>query len=1544
MRNRSSSSKGFRFSFRKIRGAALAEYLPIISIGLLVGTVGVQEYGGVVREHIAEFSEQIASNYYKGWFYPDEDEYISSHGGGTGNPSTGGPTDPGDPSDPQPGDPTDPGNSPNPGEDPPPVFNPLPSDPVGGGPMCPDGGASGGAAPSAAPINTFAGNPINFGNGNKHQAEHDYRHYLDNPLVFTRYYNSLQQDQSRTLGYGWQHSYQRHLRIEQQESDAQRIHVFRDDGAYYRFNHEDERWFADGVVDRLTQTDNGWRYTTVQGAIETYDADGRLQSIQYTGGTTHTLTYRDTRLQRVEDSRGPALKFEYNASGTLEQVTLPGNLALHFDYDTHGNLSGYQKTDRSAWQSVSRILSASDATYHYEHTKFPHALTGITDADDKRFATWDYDALGRAILSRHGGKTDQIKIAYNKDGTVTTTNAMGLHTTYHLEQARPGYRRLVRVEGQATPTCPNVREQHEYDDNGFLALAVDGENNALRMQRNARGLIEREEDGLTHQQGQWLPVEGSSLIERQWHTDLPLITEETHSRYHQGQWQSYRKIDHRYDPAGRRTSTIHTDLSQQSFPYSSYGDTRTWTYSYTENPSLPGVLESLSINGPRAAAEDGSDDTYHYTFNDQGQIARITNPLGHTTEIDSYDTQGNPTAARLANSLSIKLRYDVHGRMQSLTRQSAEKEIRTQFEHNPNGTLKQISFADDSWQRYTYNDARQLIAVHNNWGEILYITPGDISGNWATQEVYNAQGQLVRKSHRILDSLGRIHQLIGNHGQQTKIDYTRTGQLKTITQQGIDNPSQRHYDSLDRLVTSIDALQGKTQIDYSLQGPVAQVTDAEGSKTRYIHNGFGEIIWRGSDANGESTYWRDPAGNIVRQQSGENPNQTQWHYDHLNRLAKADYPGETEDSLYQYDQTDDIHGNGIGKLTALIDHHSRTDYQYSDLGQVTAEIRSFNSASKKNSKKQNATASDTQILRYGYNDHGALAYIQYNNGAQARYHYNKDRIESVNYIDNTGIKHPILDDIEYQAFAGPSAWQTGNGLDYRRESDLDGRITNIQLTNNGETVWQQQYEHDATNNITGIEKIEQGQSQQTSYSYSYDDLHRLTGEQRSATESIDSYTTSYTYDGVGNRLSKVHNSQKTTYEYAKGNRLISWEIPQSEKPNNPINQGLNQTKESRGLPIQTAQQPQRSLQITGDGDLEGRIHNQKNRLVAYFKNGKRLAEYRYTGNGQRIEKQLQAKRTRYQYLLTTQLAQETEKDKAQPQKTIETHYLWLGSTPIALIKSNTGKQVIVYLHADHLNTPKAGTGKAGEINWRWESNAFGMSLENPTVSLKDQVTINLRFPGQYYDQESGLHYNYFRDYDPVLGRYIQSDPIGLRGGINLHNYVKGNPVRLVDKLGLMVTAVLDTSLNQLSVYDNDTGDKYIVAAFTGGHIDPETGAIISPGTGKEQPAPKGNYYIVDNPNPIAGREDWFGLFYIDERVDDYLIDGGEDRSGIRLHGGGISHGCVTVNNYTANKAEHWNNVHSLIHSTKTETLEFIQGPHFWNPKGETNFYGVLTIK
>lgn len=135
---------------------------------------------------------------------------------------------------------------------------------------------------------------------------------------------------------------------------------------------------------------------------------------------------------------------------------------------------------------------------------------------------------------------------------------------------------------------------------------------------------------------------------------------------------------------------------------------------------------------------------------------------------------------------------------------------------------------------------------------------------------------------------------------------------------------------------------------------------------------------------------------------------------------------------------------------------------------------------------------------------------------------------------------------------------------------------------------------------------------------------------------------------------------------------------------------------------------------------------------------------------------------------------------------------------------------LYYIYSDHLNTPRLITDTSNTPVWRYDqADPFNATQPNddPTNSGKHFV-FNLRFPGRYYDQETGLHYNYFRNYDPRTGRYVQSDPIGLAGGTNTYAYVENNPLSYVDPLGLW--AIGDTLPQSLVDSVAGFGDAFLV--------------------------------------------------------------------------------------------------------------------------------------
>ncbi len=196
-------------------------------------------------------------------------------------------------------------------------------------------------------------------------------------------------------------------------------------------------------------------------------------------------------------------------------------------------------------------------------------------------------------------------------------------------------------------------------------------------------------------------------------------------------------------------------------------------------------------------------------------------------------------------------------------------------------------------------------------------------------------------------------------------------------------------------------------------------------------------------------------------------------------------------------------------------------------------------------------------------------------------------------------------------------------------------------------------------------------------------------------------------------------------------------------------------------------------------------YDARNRLAGMNVGAKKgtQATYNYNGKGERVVK---AVGTTKSLTPTTFVYSESGQVLGEYTAAGNKEYLYLDSVPVGLVTINGSTTQLYYLETDHLGTPRqaikpGATTASDTLVWKWDyfGSAFGTNAPNPQT-----LTVNLRFPGQYYDSETGLNYNYFRDYEPGTGRYVESDPVGLGGGINTYAYVNGAPLELIDPLGL----------------------------------------------------------------------------------------------------------------------------------------------------------------
>jgi RHS repeat-associated protein len=750
---------------------------------------------------------------------------------------------------------------------------------------------------------------------------------------------------------------------------------------------------------------------------------------------------------------------------------------------------------------------------------------------------------------------------------------------------------------------------------------------------------------------------------------------------------------------------------------------RTTTFAY----DAKGNLLSKNISAQTVNS------TWTYSYNSFGQVLTATDPLGHVTSY-AYDANGNLISITNAlGQVTSLTNYDANGRPLSVT--------------DPNGTTTSV----------TYN-FRGQVTSKTTLQRVTRYTYGKFG---QLQKVTRPDGSYVSFTYDVAHRLTDVTDAVGNHihytldagGNRTKTDVYDQNNVLTTTHSKVydalsrlyqdvgaqNQTSSLYYDANDNLYylynpvfvstqTYFDAQNRPSSISkngvtasfaYDAKGRLSGVTDPLGHVTSYGHDGLDDVTSIQSPDAGNTTKTYDAAGNVLTSTDG-NGNTTTYSYDALNRVTKAVLANGNV-LTYAYDQGT----NGIGHLTSMSAPSGTTTWGYNRYGEVNL--------------KQQQTGSVTLTTRWTYTaSTGQLASIVYPSGATILYGYDAaGRVNGIGYQPPGGAAVALIGQITYQPFGPVASWIEGNGAGYSRTFDQDGRVTTINLPGGGSIA----LTYDADSRITGFN--ETGLSNKA---FSYDGLDRLTyytggggafqsyaydsnGNRTSFSDNLQGISLNYAYDPASNRLLSVSGSSNETYSYdAAGNVL-------------------------------THSTPLANYSFT---------YSARNRM-AQSSVGAIVNTYGYDGLGQRTSKTTPAGATTY--FVYDQSGHLTGRYASNGVAMDET--VWLGDLPIAVLQPS-GQ---FYIAPDHLGAPHQITNASQQVVWFWDHDPFGNGAPIGPLDYR------LRFPGQFADAATGLNYNYFRDYDPKMGRYVQSDPIGVAGGMNTYAYVGGNPLGGYDRFG-----------------------------------------------------------------------------------------------------------------------------------------------------------------
>ncbi|WP_266169712.1 RHS repeat-associated core domain-containing protein [Dyella subtropica] len=1215
------------------------------------------------------------------------------------------------------------------------------------------------------------GDPVNPSTGNKFEVDEVYRGVGSFPVDFKLAYNNAYANSPvlapNQLFFGARrnHSYQMSITLAS-NSVLTSAYVLRPDGKLYGFDRQGNNWVGDpDVSDRLAATYDttgavtSWVYTTADGQQEQYNAAGRLASIQRRDGQAQVLTYdANGRLSSIADPQGRSLLFFYDANGRAQRLQDPSGGSYQFAYDASGNLTDITFPDTHVKHF---IYGENDGTTNLAG---PYDQTGVVDEANTRIGTTRYARSGAvtATLGPNGVDTTSFSYAINaaaSGDTYTVTDALGAAETTSVIYMY-GISKPVAVS-KTCAGCQTQTTSYAYDANGRLSSTTDANGRVTATTFDANGLLTHavEAQGTTEQRTSDTVWDTSLRLPLQRDTkDAQGVVMARTGWVYNANGQPLARCD--IDPAlagsyaCAATGTVPTGV-------------RRWTYTYCaaiDSTQCPLVGLLLSTTGPRTDLASTTSYSYYLSSDESGcgitggachragDLYQVTDALGHVTTLVAYDKSGRVVRQKDSNGVLTDLTY--HSRGWLLTRtvranadgSTSANDAVTQIGYTPYGAVASITDPDGVIVSTTYDAAHRLTRLTDALGNYVQYTL-DAAGNKTAEQVYDSGGTLRKSLSRSYNTLGQLTGLTDGLSHTVfnasfTDSYDANGNL-VHSADALGIQRKQGYDGLNRLVSTLDNYNGtdsatqntQSVFAYDARDQLLGVGDPDGLNTTYDYDGLSNPKAVHSPDTGTTAYVVDAAGNRA-QQTDAKGNVSTSSYDALNRRLATTYTDPTLNVSYTYDEANSVTGcsssSPVGRLTRVTENAVTTVFCYDARGNVI--------------QKRQVQSTQTDVTQYSYTLGDRLSSVIAPSTTTTQ--YTRDgagRVTTVTVTPPGTAAGTAVSGITYLPFGPIASYTLGNGQTVTRSYDANYALTDVVSP-----ALNLHFARDAMGNPTALGNAP-GANPATE-SYSYDPLYRLTGVNNASGAAIEAYT----YSKTGDRLSKTASGLATgTYGYQSGTHWLT-----------SIGSGAR-SYDANGNTTGSA----------AGGDTWGYGYNGRNRMTVVQRNGQTVATYSYNALGQRIGKSVtfpQVVSQRFAYDESSQLIGEYG--------TTNRDYIWLGDLPVAVVDTAGTTSTVSYVHADGLNTPRAITDATGAAIWQWsyQGNPFGE--QQPTSS--SGYVFNPRFPGQYFDVESGLLNWGFRSYEAAAGRSPQSDPTGLGGGLSTYAYVANTPLNGIDPLGL----------------------------------------------------------------------------------------------------------------------------------------------------------------
>jgi RHS repeat-associated protein len=1026
-----------------------------------------------------------------------------------------------------------------------------------------------------------------------------------------------------SLGYGWSHSYLSNL-IVNYKSDPNLIKINDESGRGVFFSTQDQIHY-DGLFSENTTIVFGndeYLWKRHDGKLLVFNITGRLIRIVDSVGNQQILSYDlNDRLETVTDeASGRILTFTYNADSLLDHISgpvttvVPDGIWASYGYSA-GNLTTATYADGSGF------------VYQYADPYDLHNLTQKNDMAGNLLSTWSYDDQDRAVgNTTRDGKG--VSIDYVSAIQVDVTDAYGVIRSYTIDESIGDRKRITHSQGASgCSSCSDETIRVTYDTSSRIIEKeyvngridsfenFDSQNNATTV-RLASGTGDEQIVHFTYDEANY-----PHLRLQLSRTETSTLDAGDGSRLKETIWD----YDNDYNAIPNENPTpLLSRLVEKGYTHDADGNVVPYESIATFHYNAPGQL--LSVDGPLA----GSADTTAYAYDPAtSDLLSITRPVSGSTAFSNYDPAGRPGRIIDANANSIDYAYDGRGRPTAMTR--LWDGAVTSFTYTVAGNPDTVTLPNGTTLTYTYEPV---------YGRLIGIT--DALGN-AVAHGYDTQGNIIdtgyhlpggartfwqRFDYQYPDRPGKLWKQVNPDDSFFDYAYDAMANLNQVTDPAGKVTTYGH-DLLNRVTSMVQPGSITTWYTYDGQGNLVLVTDPESHPTEYVVDDLGRTVKIVSPNSGTTLYVFDAAGNPVSKIDANSITST-YTYDDEYRLTGIHYPDTSQDVTYAYDQ--DV--NGMGRLTTMTDPSGVFSYAFDAAGNLVEEERTIEGR--------------LYTTAYAYDASNILTGITYPNGRSVSYELDgAGRVSRVTTTFN-GTTAVVADNLAYLPFGPLTGYDNGSGMHVANAFDESYRPTGITAGTNLDLS----YTLDPIGNVTAItDALDASLSQ----SFGYDDLYRLT----SASGVFGSV--GYTYDKVGNRLTRTADGQTDTYQYLAGTSRLQ-EITGANPKSFTFDAAGN---------------------MTGAGG-NAYVYNQNSRLIRATNASGSLGDYVYSASGQRIKTTTANGTTIFHYDMAGNLIGESTVGGD-----FIAAYIYLGSLRLAAVAATEADEIAVTV------TPSEGRTLSG---------------------------------------------------------------------------------------------------------------------------------------------------------------------------------------------------------------------------------------------------------